>query len=214
MRLSRQTWPLSSHSPNYEMITLIFIPWSIMLSIITICLRIDQGTQTLNVMISQAISLDNFAVMHWVPSNKLECKLSPAYGNKFERLWVLDKQTTVEFKWTPVCSAQWTQNRVCACMDALMAAAVLHIPIVQDLGDVWEAARERYNCVCVLSTMNTWQSLLALCSIVKRLYCLGSGICQQSGKDQGDFGGWRIIKIETWYSSKEGPGIKINMFPN
>ena len=71
-----------------------------------------KGTQALYVMILQAVSLGNLAVMRWFPSRNVDCRLSPEYRNEFKHLRLLDKWTTDEFskhKWRPA-TIQTPQN--------------------------------------------------------------------------------------------------------
>ena len=68
------------------------------LQYVLVDLRSTWGTQTLYVMISRAVSLENLAVMRWFPSTNLDQRLSPAYWKEFDRLKTLDEWTTAEFK--------------------------------------------------------------------------------------------------------------------
>ena len=64
-----------------------------------------KGIQALYVMISQAVSLNNLAVMHWFPPRNINWRLSEEYRDEFARLEKLDLITKDEFhkrKWRPV----------------------------------------------------------------------------------------------------------------
>jgi hypothetical protein len=56
------------------------------------------STQTLYVMISRVVSLENLGVLRWFPPTNLNCRLSQAYINEFERLKVLDEHMTAKYK--------------------------------------------------------------------------------------------------------------------
>jgi len=56
------------------------------------------SAQALYVMISRAVSLENLAVLRWFPATYLNCRLSEAYRNEFDRLKMLDACTTAEYK--------------------------------------------------------------------------------------------------------------------
>ena len=52
-------------------------------------LKSAKGTQALYVMISQAVSSDNLAVMRWFPSGNVDRRLSPEYRNEFKSITFL-----------------------------------------------------------------------------------------------------------------------------
>jgi hypothetical protein len=65
------------------------------------------GTQTLYVMISRAVSLNNLAVIRWFPSTNVNRRLSQVYRNEFDRLQKLDKETRLDF-----CKRKWWPNKM------------------------------------------------------------------------------------------------------